>query len=663
MGFNLLACDQACTDCIKSYKKKHDLKQGDEFKIQCNGIPKEYVSPSIMEGLDGDDLRSYLATLDPVTWAADILDWHCQDPLGEIWKRKTEDGTLGEVTPYLDEKYSDLVLKGKSAFNRPYQSIMLRCTSKRKVFRIGRQAGKTETLCVSILHNVFTKKDFRVIVITPYQTQIEVIFNRLNSLIKNAPKLNGSMKRYVKAPNYTIELHNGSTIRGFTAGTKSGGNADAVRGQKANMLVFDEADYLSPEDMASALAVITNYPDATVWMSSTPTGKRERFYDSCRSHLYKEYYYPSMVNPLWGPDLEEFFRNEFTDIQYTHEVMADFGEQEQGVYQAVHIDDAMSDYVYEDKRLDGWSYTFGVDWNDQRVGTTIAVVGYNPTNHRMRLFNRYVVSKEGWTQVAAIEKIIELNAYWEPASIYVDKGYGGTQFEIIKKYGYDSLVNKDKGPRHPDSRLHRITKQYDFGSKIVIKDLFTKQDIDKAAKPFLVENSVRRFEQRMFEFSRYDTQLEAELRGYIIDHTTVSGSPVYAQGNEKVGDHNLDALNLALIAFTLEGSEFGKIKFDNSIAFTPGFGQKPPANPGTIPGANPPDVKKIPQGSKPSMDRTNVIENKTPGLQNAPAVRANPKPAKLWSWPGWESDKPRPTRNVPGGFGVRRPLPPTRKKI
>jgi replicative DNA helicase len=660
MGFNILTCDQACTNCVKSYKKKHDLKKGDSFKIACNGIPKDYIAPNVAETLNISDYKDALSILDPVRWAADVLDWHCSDPYGEIWKRKTSDGSLGEVTPYIEEKHSQLVKEGKSAFNREYQKIMLRCSAKRKVFRCGRQIGKSETICVSILYNACTNKDFRVIVITPYQTQIEVIFNRLSSLIKksNVPNI---IQRYVKAPNYTIELKNGSTIRGFTAGTKSGGNADAVRGQKANMLVFDEADYLSPEDMASALAVITNYPDATVWMSSTPTGKRERFYDSCHSHLYKEYYYPSMVNPLWSDDLEEFYRNEFTSIQYTHEIEADFGEQEQGVYQSAYVDEAMIDYKYEDQKRDpNWVYSIGVDWNDQKVGTTIAVVGYNPISNIFKLFTRDVVSREGWTQHAAIERIIEFNRYWLPTSIYIDKGYGHAQYEIIRKYGYDSLADPDKGAGHPDSRLQRITKQFDFGSKLTIKDPATKQDVDKPAKPFLVENSIRRFEQRQFHFSKYDKQLEAELRGYIIDHTTISGSPVYKQGNEKIGDHNLDAMNLALIAFTLEGSQFGKINFDSHIAFSQPIGQKKPQSvtPGRPYDLNNQDI----QPQKPSMNRTDGMDSRSPSLQT-PAHTNNTEQRRLWNWPGFERDAPRPVRQVPGGLSGRHGGPPSRKKF
>lgn len=662
---NILACDDACTSCIKAYKKKHNLHQGDSFKINCTGIPKQYVSASMLESISDENTKSMLSMLDPVTWAAEVLDWHCIDPDGEIWKRKTLEGTLGEVTPYIEDKYSELVKQGKSAYNRPYQVEMLRCTSKRKVFRIGRQCGKTETLCISILHSAFTHKEYRVVIITPYQTQIDLIFSRLSKLIGSSSTTKNSVKRYVKAPNYTIELHNGSVIRGFTAGTKSGGNADAVRGQKANMLVFDEADYLSSGDMASALAVITNYPDATVWMSSTPCGKREKFYEACKSPLYKEFYYPSWVNPLWSDDLEEFYRGEFTDIQYTHEVAADFGEQEQGVYQSAYVDDAMADYHYSEMSVnpDTYIYMMGVDWNDFKIGTTIAVVGYNPPTNTFKLVSRFVVQKEGWTQHAAIEKIIELNAYWNPAYIYVDRGFGSTQIEIMKKFGFDSVRDPNKGSAHPDARLHKIVKEYDFGSKVTIKDLFSKQDIDKPAKPFLVENSVRRFEQRQFQFSKYDTQLEAELRGYIIDHITSVGYPVYAQSDEKIGDHNLDAVNLALVGFTLQMSEFGKPVLEFGMAFVP---PNVPKNPNDkqliLPKLGDNKNQKKPDSNfRPNMGRTKVLENPT-SYQGAPAANTNKNTGKIWSWPGFERDEPRPTRGNIGG-PPRRVQLPVRKKF
>ncbi len=670
---NLLECDKACHGCVKGYKNKHDLKPGGLFQISCNGIPKEYLSPEMKESLSEDDTLSMLSMIDPVTWARETLDWHCEDPDGEVWKRKTIENSLGEVTPYIEEKYGELVKQGKSAYHRPYQRDILRCSAARKVLRLGRQLGKSEVMCIAILHALYTHKGFKVLIITPYQSQVELLFGRLSALIKSSKLTQNSVKRYVKAPNHTIELHNGSVVRGFTSGAKSGGNADSVRGQRAQLLVFDEADYLNSADMGSALSVITNYPDAMVWMSSTPTGKREKFYDNCHSPLWKEYHYPAWNNPLWSDDLESFYRGEFTDIQYNHEVGAEFGEQEQGVYQTSYVDDAMVDYNYSENspEHDKWIYTIGVDWNDFKVGTTIAVVGFNPTSRLFKLMTRVVYQRDGWTQLGAIERLVELNRHWKPKWIYIDYGYGNTQYEIIKKFGYDAFSDPTKGAGHPDAKLSRIVKQYNFGSKIIIKDLFTKQDVEKESKPFLIENSVRRFEQRMFHFSKHDKQLESEYRGYIIDHVTTTGAPVYKQGNEKVGDHNLDAVNLALVAITLEESDFGKVAYDNSVGFVgPLNTELLPTKPGspTDPSILQMNSQKMsPSGSKPTMDRNTFTDKSVLPSNQAPGANLSKdstlsKKNGLWAWPGWERDAPAPSRSTGPVIGRRVP-PPTRKKI
>src|ERR1044072_1807440 len=264
--------------------------------------------------------------LDPVAWASHFLDWHCLDPDGEVWKRKSRENSLPQGTPsyYKNVQLSEeRISKGKSPFHRPYQAEMLRCTAKQKVFRIGRQAGKTETLIIAILHALFTNKNFRIILIAPYQAQIEMIFTRIEEHLKAQPIISNAVSRMVKAPQFTMELFNGSFIRAFTAGTSSKSNAGASRGQSAHMLVFDEADYLSEGDITATLAMLANLEDALISMSSTPTGKRERFYDPCHSTLYKEFHFSSRINPNWNDEKEEFFRSELpSSLDFQHEILA-----------------------------------------------------------------------------------------------------------------------------------------------------------------------------------------------------------------------------------------------------------------------------------------------------------------------------------------------------
>jgi replicative DNA helicase len=677
---DLNQCDESCLGCIKKYVCKHKLVTGQKFKIKCKGIPKfEQLNLFDKEG-EGNKTATYI--LDPVQWAAKTLDWHCLDPDGEVWERR-------DPEEFAEWKFEnpDTPLLGHSRYHRPYQADMLRCSARRKVFRIGRQAGKTEAIVVSMLYHLFTKPGisgddgFKIVVITPYQAQIDLIFKRMLQLIRSNANTQNSLRRHVKAPIYTIELHNNSTVMGFTAGTKSGGNAEAVRGQHAHMLVFDEADYLAAKDMDAAWSITTNFPQASVWMSSTPSGKREKFFSTCHSKLWKEFYYPSTVNPMWSENLEALLREDMTDIAYKHEVFAEFGEQEEGVFQNVHVQAAILDYKYEDmQRFNTWTYTMGVDWNDTAIGTTIVVLGFDPARKKFIVVDRQIVQREGHTQLAACQRVAELNRAWMPMAIYIDAGHGGTQWEVLRKFGYDSTLDSSKGPSHPDARLKDIVKRYQFGGTVETRDLFTNQIIKKPGKAFLVENTVRRFESGDIKFSKYDDILERQLQGYIIKRKTVAGIPVYAPVENAVGDHTLDALMLSVMAFTMEVSPFGKPKYQTGIAFSGGFGERiePPIYEGDLVIKNEyrQKVERSSGGARPNMERADdlqqssliAVQNRMPGnhLQRE-------KQLEFWEYPGFMRDAPRPrsvglaerekTARTKLGLVKRRASRPRRKHI
>lgn len=683
MAIDLNQCDKTCFGCIKGYKTKHKLKKGQDFEIGCNGIPIDFVPFNVLAGLSPEDHYAAKTVLDPVTWASENLDWHCLDPDGSIWKRKNPE----EYWTWVESHPGESIL-GKSRYHRPYQAEMLRCTGKRKVFRVGRQAGKTEAIVVSMLYNLFTKpgvaegEGFKIIVITPYQSQIDLIFERLLQLIRSSVITQNSLRRNVKAPVYTIELHNGSIVKGFTAGTKSGGNAEAVRGQHGHMLVFDEADYLSSGDMDAALSIITNHPNASVWMSSTPSGKREKFYQTCMSKLWKEFYYTSQVNPMWNTSLEAHFREDLTEIGFKHEVLAEFGEQEEGVFQNSYVQAARTDFNYGEYAYHhSWTYTVGVDWNDTKNGTTIAVLGFDPTRNKFILVDRYIVSRDGWTQLAACQKVAEVNRLWKPMSIYLDAGFGGTQYEVLRAFGFDSLRDPTKGPTHPDSKLPRVLKQYDFGSKIETRDIFTGVPKKKDAKPFLVESTVRRFESQDILIPYSDENLEAQLLGYIIDRITPTGRPVYAANDNKVGDHLLDAVMLSVVAFILENTPLGKPKFETSIRFSGKLGERTDPMIGVGDTVVHADVKhhikEEKEKKKPSQNRAQIMEQQSlfgsPNSLPANHIHRESK-VGLWSWEGFiQNDKPRPKVRTLGqaqndarrrqGLAPRRSGRPRRKNI
>lgn len=124
---------------------------------------------------------------------------------------------------------------------RDYQEEMLRDKSVRKVYRCGRRLGKSETMIIEGLHKAYTNKNFRILYVTPYENQVNLIFTRMRELIHDSPLLKQEVVKMKNSP-YTVELKNGSTILGFTTGASSNSGAASIRGQRADAIFMDELD-------------------------------------------------------------------------------------------------------------------------------------------------------------------------------------------------------------------------------------------------------------------------------------------------------------------------------------------------------------------------------------------------------------------------------------
>lgn len=627
---NLASCDKECYDCVLNYRKKHenDFKTSNkiEFEIPCNGIPKDYSNKEILSDLSDIDAEEVRCLLDPVAWAAKYLDWHCEDPDGEIWKRKNPQ----EYMEWRRNNPNGNIL-GKSRYHRPYQKSILRCTAKRKVLRIGRQAGKSEGLVIVIIYCLVVKpgvgenEGYDIVLITPYQAQVDLLFKRIYQLITSSPYLKNSIYRHVKAPQYTIELNNNSRIVGFTAGSKSGGGAAAARGQHANFLCFDESDLLNKEDLDAAFSIITNYPNAIVWMSSTPTGKRERFFDSCNSTTWKEFHYPSYINPLWNEEKQKFFKTELTTLGWIHEIEADWGELSGGIFQNIFIEAAETSFKYGDFSYNPeWIYAFGVDWNDADNGTSIAVIGKSPQGLYFLVDKRTITIKE-WTQKTAISEIVRMNRIWHPRFIYIDKGYGTSQWEDLRLIGFHSLADPAKGINHPDSKLKDV-KAIGFAENIEVRDPWTRQPILKQAKNFMVENMTRFIENKLFKFSASDSDFKKQLQGYKIAKIGESGKKVFKSG--EAGDHDLDAAMLGMLSFVMENSILGESHFVDNILF--------------VESSIAPIASSLKEHKEKEENPINIRTNPQEYNHSPVLNKYTSKSLGLWSWPGFLRDEPPP---------------------
>lgn len=239
---------------------------------------------------------------------------------------------------------------------RDYQVEMLRDPGTRVVYRLGRRCGKTDCMIIGGLHKAFTNQHFRILYITPYENQVNLIFMRMRELIHDSPLLKNEVLKMKNSP-YTIEFKNGSMILGFTTGASSGSGAASVRGQRADWIYLDEIDYMGNNDYSTVAAIAGERADIGITASSTPTGKRGVFYQMCTDKRpngmgFHEHYHPSMDNPNWCQAMEDQFRAELSESQYDHEILAIFGTEESGVFNKEKVDAAMRQELYAYNPLD-----------------------------------------------------------------------------------------------------------------------------------------------------------------------------------------------------------------------------------------------------------------------------------------------------------------------
>lgn len=451
---------------------------------------------------------------------------------------------------------------------RWYQVEMLRDTSVRKVYRCGRRIGKTETMVVEMLYQAYTKKNFRVLMAAPYENQIRNMFTRLNELIAESPLVKQAVVSTTKNPA-KIEFANGSKILGFTTGD----DAASVRGQRADWIYMDEVDFMKESCFEVVAAVAIERPEIGITVSSTPLGKRSHFYKMCTdpNSVYSQHYHPSTHNPAWSKEQEAELRGQLTAEGYVHEVLAEFGTQEKGVFDKKKLDAAQKilDYAYSPLTLfqeeevanrmqNNPEYqgplmleynesfnappnpfrTMGVDWDKFGASSSILILEYDIKIGKFKVLKRVEVDRANYTYDNAVNTIVQLNEIYNPSFIYCDAGSGEYQIERLHIIGDEN----------PHTGLKTKVKRWQFANKLDIMDPITKEMDRKPLKPFMVNQLQIAFERDKLILSPYDTVLSKQLIDYEVERMTDSGVPKYTSVNE----HFVDALGLAYLAMVLE---------------------------------------------------------------------------------------------------------------
>lgn len=482
----------------------------------------KYIDLKVYNYLSPEEQQEIHILYDPKKWAEDRLGWTSRD--------------------YQEEFFDSLL---------DYKQVVLRW---------GRRLGKSDSMIIAALYHADTqinadpdKGSYRVLIVCPYENQIDAIFERLKVIIENSPKLSDS----VKLTHHKATFANGSVVIGKTAGSKTNKGAASLRGQGADLVILDEMDYLMDKDVTNIMQLKKEDPGRIKFVvASTPTGDRRLFYRWCveaedlgwrhihRSSLVSKEIFEVNPDNKQGLTYLEEIKQQLTEIEFLHEVMAEFGDNQRSLFQKRFIDIAIGRGAEKNWRYHNLSKEtpikkgpriLSVDWDKAAASTNIMIMEFNRYDNLFYILNRVEIPSHEFTYTEAISKIVRFNKLYDLDWLFVDRGYGEKQIEDLKM----------EGMRDPASGLANKVVGIQFSQKIEVRDPHTKQKTKKDVKPFMINNAVNVFEKGMIVLDPTDGKTIKQLQDYAIKSVSASGKPIYTEHEE----HIVDCVSLGLLGF------------------------------------------------------------------------------------------------------------------
>lgn len=467
-----------------------------------------------------------------------------------------------------------------TAYDYQEKIVQEGATARLMVLRMGRRLGKSEILSILALWHGFTQinkkpggDQYDVLIITPHKAQVQEIFDRISDHIERSPVLQASIKKSVKL---RVEFKNGSVIKGMTAATRSNTGASGTRGQRADVLILDEVDYFLDSDLTNIINIRNEDPGRIkIFAASTPSGKRGMFFKWCTgspNNGWRHFHMPSIVNkkllevnPDTGQSYLADLRDELPEARFLQEVMAEFGEELQGVFQKRFLDVAVSkgkarNLKYADEHVPlpkpyMGIRVLGVDWDKYGAGTNMVAVDYDPNERLFIPFLRVEIPRSETTYTEAVQKIIDLNEIFDFNHIYIDAGAAEKQVEDLHLYG----------KRNPKSGLHKKVKRIHFASKIDVRDPYTKKKTKQPLKPYMVDCATLAFEAERVLLNPEDKKIIRQLENYRVKSINANGVPIFEDKDE----HIVDAFCMCILAVVLATDPLVIKKGSNAMALVP----------------------------------------------------------------------------------------------
>ncbi|MFV9456223.1 terminase large subunit domain-containing protein [Rhodococcus sp. NM-2] len=262
----------------------------------------------------------------------------------------------------------------------PHQIEFAESPARYRSTASGRQVGKSRLLAVCALHEAYTKRNALVLVVSAGEEASKRLLADCAAMANAAPLLKGSV---MSDTTNSIVLSNGSRILSVPASDKQ------IRGWSVDLLIVDEAGFISPEIWEAAEPAIVARPGSRVILSSSPWGSKDHFFRQMWQRGMTgadpdvaAWHWPSSVSPLADKALIERWRETWPAHKFAREIMAEWTDESGAYFTSDELDNAKAAYTYTSDDSDLTKLrprhqltAGGIDWGFKHDANCLVLLG------------------------------------------------------------------------------------------------------------------------------------------------------------------------------------------------------------------------------------------------------------------------------------------------
>lgn len=311
----------------------------------------------------------------------------------------------------------------------PLQREIIRHRAPRKVIVAGRRAGKTTLAAYLAIERLFAGQ--RVLLTSATQDQADTFWDLLKRWL--FPLLDAEML-------YKLESRRLLTLPSLDARirVKTGRNPDVLRGDDADLIVFDECALLDPSVWNAVAAPMLADRNGDAIFISTPRAKNWFF------HLYQRgldpqqprwaaWHFTTHDNPHLSAPAVAALEHDMPRYLYRQEILAEFVDNATTVFRDVAQRQRLP-ALHPDDRAAVGPFVAGLDWARQHDYTVLVMLDM----HTRRIVELERFNILGWAQQR--QRIERMVARWRPEAIIAEaNSIGGPNIEALQAAGLPVL--------------------------------------------------------------------------------------------------------------------------------------------------------------------------------------------------------------------------------